>query len=69
MEFGGVVFVCANQLLLFQVFSVHMEVVKWPMAMALHILGGHHIVLSCLLLFIYMRTPPKFYLESRGRAA
>ena len=39
----GAVFVCVNQLLLFQVFSGRMEVSE-PKATTLHILVGHHIV-------------------------
>ena len=40
MEFGGVVFVCVNQLLLFQVFSGQMEIYG-SKATSLHILVGH----------------------------
>ena len=45
----GVVFVCANQLVLFQVFSGGMEG-KWPMASTLHTLVGAHNVVGWLLL-------------------
>ena len=37
--------------------------------MVLYILVGQHNVVGCLLLFIYMRTPPTYFdLESSGRA-
>jgi hypothetical protein len=39
------------------------------MSMALHILVGHHYVICCQLVFIYMRTPPThYYLEFGGQA-
>ena len=62
-------FVCTNQLLLFNrlVFS---EIVV-AMATALHIIVGHHNVVDWLLLFIYiMRTLPTHYcLESSAWVA
>ena len=69
MEYGGVVFMCANQLLLFQVSSGHMEV-QWPKAIALQFLVGHQNVVDLVAFVIFMRAPPTcFYLESSGRAA
>ena len=49
MEPGGLVFVCANQLFLWQVFSGCMEV-YWSMATTFHILVGNEIVVDRLLL-------------------
>lgn len=40
MEYGEVVFICANQLLLIQVSNWCVEI-YYPKAMALHILVGH----------------------------
>ena len=55
MKLDRVAFICANQLLLFQVFRECMEIAE-PKATAFH-----KNVVACLLLFIYMTTPPTCY--------
>ena len=51
MEYARIVFICANQLLLSQVFSGCMEVF-WPMVIALHILEGNRFVVGWLVGFV-----------------
>lgn len=64
----GVMFVCANQLLRFQMFSGRMEVLQLIVT-PLHILVDNQNVVDWLFMFIYIRTPPSYYyLKSHGRA-
>jgi hypothetical protein len=54
-------FICDNQLLLFEVFSECMKV-KWPVITPLHILVGNHIVIGWLLVvIIFMKAYPTHY--------
>ena len=52
--FNRLMFISVNRLLLFQVFSGHMEV-QWPKVAAIRILVGHENVVGWLLFFMYMR--------------